>query len=218
MPKRISVKEKEEIIKSFLSGKTIDEIATKYNFTKLTISRNLKKNLGKVKYKEILTHSNANNYLHNDEHEDISDINQENNLNNFETSNNFLKEESLSSNSFTEIVPLNYDIENSFQKDLSSTPISAIELPNIVYMLVDHNSELEIKLLKDHPEWQFLPEEDLNRKTIQIFSDLKIAKRFCNKNQKVIKVPNTDVFKIAAPKLLEKGITRIVSSEKLLAL
>ena len=113
MPKRISVKEKEEIIKSFLSGKTIDEIATKYNFTKLTISRNLKKNLGKVKYKEILTHSNANNYLHNDEHEDISDINQENNLNNFETSNNFLKEESLSSNSFTEIVPLNYDIETA---------------------------------------------------------------------------------------------------------
>ena len=47
---------------------------------------------------------------------------------------------------------------------------------------------------------------------------MKIAKRFCNKEQKVIKVPNTDVFKIVAPILLAKGISRIVSADKLIAL
>ena len=46
--------------------------------------------------------------------------------------------------------------------------------------------------------------DDLNRKTIEIFFDLKIAKRSCNKEQKVIKVPNTDVFRIAAPILISK--------------
>ena len=64
-------------------------------------------------------------------------------------------------------------------------------------MIVDKNIELEIKYLKEYPEWQFLSKEDLNRKTIQIFDDLKIAKRYCKKEQKVIKVPNTNVFRIA---------------------
>ena len=52
--------------------------------------------------------------------------------------------------------------------------------------------------MKDFPEWQFLSNDELSRKTIEIFDDLKVAKRVCNKEQKVIKVPNTKVFKIVA--------------------
>ena len=48
--------------------------------------------------------------------------------------------------------------------------------------------------------------------------DIKIAKRFCSKEQKVIKVPNTDVFKIVAPILIKKGISRIVSADQLISL
>ena len=77
---------------------------------------------------------------------------------------------------------------------------------------------METKYLKDYPEWHFLPSHDLNRKTIQIFFDLKIAKRLCNKDHKVIKVPNTDVFKIVASILISRGITRIVTEDKLIAL
>ena len=84
------------------------------------------------------------------------------------------------------------EIDNEKQKDLSSKPLNEIEFPNVVYMVVDKKIELEVKLLKDYPEWQFLSENELNRKTIEIFSDLKIAKRYCNKDQKVIKVPNTE--------------------------
>jgi len=47
---------------------------------------------------------------------------------------------------------------------------------------------------------------------------LNLAKRFCNKEQKVLKVPNTDVFKISAPLMIKKGISRIVCTEKLIAL
>ena len=85
-------------------------------------------------------------------------------------------------------------------------------------MIVNKNIELETKFLKEYPDWQFLPQEELNRKTIEIYLDMKIAKRFCNKDQKVIRVPNTDVFKITASVLLNKGISRIISCDKLIAL
>ena len=40
----------------------------------------------------------------------------------------------------------------------------------------------------------------------------------CNKEQKVIKVPNSNVFKIVAPILLSRGISRLVNADKLIAL
>ena len=93
-----------------------------------------------------------------------------------------------------------------------------MDFPRTVFMVVDKKIELEVKYLKDYPDWQFLSNEDLNRKTIEVFDDLKVAKSFCNKEQKVIKVPNTSVFKLVAPILLSKGITRIVNSDKLISL
>ena len=127
-------------------------------------------------------------------------------------------EELFTISPFVEITPLEHEIETSPRKDLSSLPLSDFELPSIVYMIVDKKIELQTKPLKDYPQWSFLSFDDLNRKTIEIFFDLKIAKRFCNKEQKVIKVPNTNVFKIVAPLLIERGITRIVSPEKLISL
>ena len=120
--------------------------------------------------------------------------------------------------SFLELVPLDHSIDDAPQKDLASISITEIDFPKIVYMIVDKKIELEIKLLKDFPEWEFLPQDDLKRKTIEIFFDLNLAKRSCNKEQKVLKVPKTDVFRIAAPILIEKGISRIVCAENLIAL
>ena len=113
---------------------------------------------------------------------------------------------------------MDFQIEALPQKDLSSVPISDVDFPKIVYMIVDKKIELEIKLLKEFPEWEFLSQNELNRKTIEIHYDLQTAKRLCSKEQKVIKVPNTNVFRIVAPILLSRGITRIVSSDNLIAL
>ena len=120
--------------------------------------------------------------------------------------------------SFFEIAPIDYEVDDSSRRELSSVSLSEVDFPKVVYMIVDKKIELEIKLLKDYPEWEFLPQDDLNRKTIEIFFDINLAKRSCNKEQKVLKVPNTDVFRIAAPVLLEKGISRIVCAENLIAL
>ena len=54
MAKRLTEKQKEKILKNFLEGKNIDEISEEFNFTKLTISRNLKKILLQRKTKQIL--------------------------------------------------------------------------------------------------------------------------------------------------------------------
>ncbi|MDC3036886.1 hypothetical protein OA193_00740, partial [Prochlorococcus sp. AH-716-O22] len=148
---------------------------------------------------------------------DIYEKIQEDKFKNNQTENNH-EEDFFHVTPFMEITPLNCEIENSPQKDLSSVRMSEFEFPKMVYMIVDKKIELETKYLREYPEWQFLSTDELNRKTIQIYLDLKNAKRFCNKEQKVIKVPNTKVFKIVAPLLLSRGISRIVSDDKLIAL
>tara|TARA_B100001057_G_C22683825_1_gene884871 strand:+ start:101 stop:739 length:639 start_codon:yes stop_codon:yes gene_type:complete len=212
LAKRISEEEKKEIIIDFINKNSLEEIAKKYNFSKLTISRNLKKNLGEKKYYELLKLSKQENKLSKnanllDQYPAISNDASE-----------VLHEESYTENSFLEIAPLDYEIDNLPQKDLSSVSINEVDFPEIVYMFVDNKIELETKLLKEYAVWNFLPEEELNRKTIEIFFDLKVAKRSCSKNQKVIKVPNSEVFKIVAPILISRGISRIVSSDLLIAL
>ena len=46
LAKRLSSKQKEEILNSFTKGKNIDELSIEFSCNKLTISRNLKKFLG----------------------------------------------------------------------------------------------------------------------------------------------------------------------------
>jgi len=210
LAKRISEAQKKEIINDFINEKSIEEICDKFNFTRLTIIRNLKKNLGSEKYYELVKKTKIkksdNNFDSYDNKTDIKDT--------FGLTN----EVTFSDNSFLEIAPLDYQIDNLNQKDLTSIPIKDADLPQVVYMIVDKQIELEPKLLKEYIEWNFLSEKELNRKTIEIHFDLKTAKRCCSKEQKVIKIPNSNVLKVVAPLLISKGITRIVSNEMLIAL
>lgn len=217
MAKRLSEKQKEKIANLFTIGSTIEELSIEFDCTKLTISRNLKKNLGEKKFKELANKVKSKNKYFENENAQINNSNSEN-IHKEKSDNNNTEEDFLSSTQFIEITPLNYEIENVPQKDLSSIPISEIKLPSTVYMVVDKKIELIVKYLKDYPIWHFLSVEELNRKTIEIYEDQKIAKRHCNKEQKVIKVPNTEVFQIVAPILRVRGISRIVNAEELIAL
>ena len=225
MTKRLTEKQKEIIVNSFKNGSNIEDLSNEFKCTNSTIIRNLKKNLGDKMYK-LLAKKNKNSIQNNNENinVDISDTDLKLVSTNKDFNETYIKDKSdkasnqSSSTEFIEIAPLDFEIENSSRKELSSIPIDQIEFPKVVYMVVDKNIELEIKLLKDYPNWEFLPNEDLNRKTIEIFFDLKTAKRSCNKEQKVIKVPNTNVFKIVSPILISRGISRIVSEEKLIAI
>ena len=225
MAKRLSEEQKKEITKLFSGGESIDKLSEDFNCTNTTIIRNLKKSLGEIKYKELTMMGKSSDQLLRKEYLNVP-INKDklikkDQIGNKNKDSNIvenIEQNFLEASSFIEITPLNYEIESSPQKDLSSIPISEIDFPKTVFMVVDKKIELEIKYLKDYPNWQFLSNEELKRKTIEIFDDLKVAKRICNKEQKIIKVSNTDVFRLVAPILLSKGISRIVNSDILIAL
>ena len=227
MTKRLTEKQKLEILESFRSGMDIDLLSQKHNCTHSTITRNLKKSLGEFEYKELLNKSKTlkeKSKIYKKQNNDLKetnfDIEEFKNLPNdsCDLNENIAVSNFAPIDSFFEIAPIDYEMDNSSRKELSSVPLSEVDFPKVVYMIVNKKIELEIKLLKDFPEWEFLPYDDLNRKTIEIFFDLNLAKRSCNKEQKVLKVPNTDVFRIASPVLIAKGISRIVCAENLIAL
>jgi len=221
------VKQKADILSGFTDGKSIDLLSKEFDCSKLTISRNLKKSLSEEKYKELVIRNESKNSSLIKKGK-LGNIKVKDDLQKYVTNKELFNPKELNSDeksddsfqftTFTEIIPLEQQIDNISQKDLSSIPISDMDFPKIVYMVVDNKIELETKLLKDYPEWHFLSTNDLNRKTIEIYLDLKIAKRFCNKDQKVIKVPNTNVFRIVAPILISRGISRIISDKNLIAL
>ena len=215
MAKRISADEKKEIISDFVNRKNLEELSEKFNFTKVTISRHLKRSLGEDKFSELNKLTKKDNKYRNHNY-----LDNENTLNeNFEIgSEKFMSQDSFNENAFLEIAPLNLEIDNKPQVDLTSVSLTEVNLPKVVYMIVDKQIELNTKLLKEYVEWNFLSEKDLNRNTIEIFYDMKTAKRCTKNDQRVLKIPNSDVFKITAPILLSRGITRIVSSELLIAL
>ena len=223
LAKRLTISQKEQISKSFIDGESVISLSEKFKFSKLTIIRNLKNLIGDEKYKYLNrlnnSHENNNNLISQkitfDSNTTLKDHSR-NTSNSLKKSS--IKEELFSEETFVELSPLSYEIDSLPRKELASVPLDEVEFPKVVYMVVDKNIELEIRLLKDYPEWDFLPQEDLNRRTIVLHNDLKSAKRLCTKDEKLIKVPNPNVFKIVAPILNSRGISRIIFNSQLIAL
>ena len=120
-------------------------------------------------------------------------------------------------NEFEEIVPLvsSFDFE---KEKLDFEILSQETLPESVYMLVDKKVELEVTSISDLPEWSFLPENELRRNALLLFFNQRTAKRSCSRNQRVIKIPNTNVFKVSKPYLISKGITRLILEDSMIGL
>ena len=120
---------------------------------------------------------------------------------------------------FEEIAPLVSGFDFDLQKQKSDFEILDYEcLPESVYMIVDKKVELELQLISDLPEWSFLPENELQRKAILLFSNQRSAKRICSRSQRVIKIPNTSVFKLSQSYLISKGITRLILEDSIIGL
>tara|TARA_Y100001968_G_C19330852_1_gene704199 strand:+ start:150 stop:926 length:777 start_codon:yes stop_codon:yes gene_type:complete len=122
-------------------------------------------------------------------------------------------------NNFEEIVPLisNFDFEEEKQK-LEFEILNYECLPESVYMIVDKKVELDFQPISDLPEWSFLPENELKRNAILLFANQRSAKRSCSRSQRVIKIPNTNVFQISKSYLVSKGITRLILEDSIIAL
>ena len=223
MSKRVSEIQKKQISESFKNGTDISEIAEVYKFSKQTIVKQLKNILGDEEFKNISCERITNSDMKGDNSKLLENTSnkiqvESQNISYSKEINHIFNEKEDIDEEFFEIPPVTNNIDLDNQKDLTSKPLSEANFPDVVFMLVSKNIELEPKLLKEFPEWQFLSDDDLNRTTIQVFSDQKLAKQSCSKNQKLIKVPNSNVFLIAAENLKSKGITRIIFGDSLLAL
>ena len=120
---------------------------------------------------------------------------------------------------FEEIAPLVSGFDFDLKKQKSDFEILDYEcLPESVYMIVDKKVELELQLISDLPEWSFLPENELQRKAILLFANQRSAKRICSRSQRVIKIPNTSIFKLSKSYLISKGITRLILDDSIIGL
>ena len=210
MPRKVSDLQKKEILNLFINGSDLKDISKIYNFSLGTIIRQLKNLLGidefnslKNKQKKVL--KNKNNSIEDKIFADEKNIEVSKKEENFE-------------DQFIEVIPIAEGIEFDNQQEFASEPLEEASLPKVVYLLVDKNIELIPKMLKDYYDWSFLPKDDLQRMTIEIFDDHKYAKKLCTNNQKLIKVPNSEVFVMASKFLRSKGISRIIFNKLLLAL
>ena len=134
---------KKVIIDDFVNDPTIDELSKKFTCTKITIIRNLKKNIPAREYNSILNKNKTsqinpsetkittkhlvsnykeNNELKNEAENLVENISKE--IDNYEI---------FADSTFMEIAPLDCEINNETQKDLSSISIMEIDFPKIVY-------------------------------------------------------------------------------------
>ena len=136
-----------------------------------------------------------------------------------ETLNDVDKNNQEVENNFEVIAPLVSGFDFNQENQRTDFEILSYEsLPESVYMIVDKKVELDLQPISDLPEWSFLPEKELKRNAILLFLNQRSAKRNCSRTQRVIKVPNTSIFKISKPYLISKGITRLILEDSIIAL
>ena len=152
--------------------------------------------------------------------DDSDDLNGDSNFEDLKNKNHHMYSSNQNlDNKFEEIVPLDTGVDFDLKEQKLNFEILNYEsLPEIVYMIVDKKVELDLQPISDLPEWSFLPEHELQRNAILLFSNQRSAKRICSKNQRVIKIPNTSIFEISKSYLISKGITRLILDDSIIGL
>ncbi len=89
-------------------------------------------------------------------------------------------------------------------------PLSEASLPKICYLVVDRAAELIARPLKDFGDLGRIPLEEIQEKTLPVFDNHRVARRFSNRSQRVIKVPDGRMLQKTCSHLQAKGITRLL--------
>ena len=226
--RRLTKIEKDEIVKAYRDGENTNTLAEKYSCSSNTINRTVKSILSDDEYKLLKekrlkginkTVGPVNNESFDSQKEKIDHLDSVHSSHEKANEDEQIikTDDDFFNSKFEEIVPLidSFDFE---KKELDFEILNQEVLPESVYMLVDKKVELEVKSISELPEWSFLPENELKRNAILLFSNQRSAKRSCSRNQRVIKIPNTSVFEFSKSYLLLKGITRLILEDSIIAL
>jgi len=109
-----------------------------------------------------------------------------------------------------EDITLASDFPHMRGENVQVIPLSGQELPKVCYLVVDRASELIAKPLKDFSDLGQIPNTEYQQKTLPVFDHHKVAQRFSNRFQKVIKIPDGQMLHKTRFHLHAKGITRLL--------
>ncbi|NCJ05972.1 hypothetical protein GS597_05490 [Synechococcales cyanobacterium C] len=101
---------------------------------------------------------------------------------------------------------------------LEVLPLITAVLPKQCYLVVDRASELITRPLQDFSNLGQIPESEVESVTLPIFDNHRIARRFSNRTQRIVKVPNGNLLQKAGAQLTAKGITRLLIRGRVYAL
>lgn len=93
---------------------------------------------------------------------------------------------------------------------LQILPLAEALIPRTCYVVVDRSSELITRPLKDFMELGRIPTEERQERTLPIFDNHRVAKRFLRRMQRIVKVPDGRIFQKVKPYLQAKGITHLL--------
>ena len=97
-------------------------------------------------------------------------------------------------------------------------PLSAASFPKTCYLVIDRAAELITRPLKDFADLGKIPAEEFQQKTLPVFDNHRVARRFSNRSQRVIKVPDGRMLQKTCTYLQEKGITRLLMDGRIYSL
>lgn len=89
-------------------------------------------------------------------------------------------------------------------------PLSEALLPKTCYLVIDRASELITRPLRDFGDLGQIPTQEVQQKTLPVFDNHRVARRFSTKRDRVIKVPDSRMLQKARSHLQAKGITRLL--------
>lgn len=89
-------------------------------------------------------------------------------------------------------------------------PLSEAMLPKTCYLVIDRTAELITRPLRDFGDLGQIPSQEFQQRTLPVFDNHRVARRFSSKRDRVIKVPDSRMFQKARPHLQAKGITRLL--------
>ncbi len=121
-------------------------------------------------------------------------------------------------NVFHEIAVLPVDLPQVTTQQVICRPFASELLPDSVYMLVDKTVELDPRPLSEFPELGLSDPSEQQRQALCLYASPRAAKRQCGRSQRVIKVPDTQIFAQTSSYLLARGITHLVVEGSLFAL
>ena len=93
---------------------------------------------------------------------------------------------------------------------LQIKPLVEASLPQVCYLVIDRAAELIVKPLQDFADLGSIPQEEIEQRTLPVFDNHRVAKRFSHRREKVIKVPDSAMLKKTSHHLYSKGITRLL--------